>query len=104
MTDSKPQDVRFYSGIAPTRIENHKNQGTEQLVNKINEEIKCKQAYVRVEFLKNTLERHNNELTQPEKNALNAELSDAQRELALLKQQLCAKYGQAKVSLMAGWQ
>ena len=62
---------------------------------KINDEIQFKQAYVKVDFLKNTLEKHGKELTPVQKNVLMAELQEAQRELANLQQQLNAKYGVA---------
>lgn len=97
MLNSVSKDVRFYPGISPTIIENHTNSEAEQFRNKINDEIKFKQAYVRMEFLKNTLEKYNGNFTQPQKNVLNAELNDAQRELALLQQQLNAKYWEQKV-------
>ena len=90
MVNSVPQNIGVYPGaypsIRPTMIENHTNSEAEQFRNKVNGEIKIKQAYVRMEFLKNTLEHYNNELTIPQKNVLNAELADAQRELALLQQ------------------
>lgn len=97
MINQVPQNISVYSsayrGIYPTMIENHTNSEAEQFRNKLNDEIKVKQAYVRMEFLKNTLEKHGSELTKPQKNVLNAELTDAQRDIVLLQQQLNTKYG-----------
>lgn len=52
-------------------------------VQKVNEEIKIKQAYVKVEFLENTLK--NKELSKPERFTLEYMLQDAKREFAQLK-------------------
>lgn len=69
----------------------HLNPQSKAIAEKLNDEISCKQAYVKVEFLQNTLNRHK-ELTVPEKAALEYMLIDAQRELAQLQQKLNAKY------------
>ncbi len=87
------QNAGFYPGCTPVMIENHSNPEAETFREKVLDEIKTKQAYVKVEFLQNTLEKYKNELTKPQQNVLNAELDNAQRELALLRQQLNAKYG-----------
>ena len=91
MINPVPQNMGVYPGatqsIYPVMIENHTNPEAEQFRQKINGEIRIKQAYVRLEFLQNTLSYYANTLTQPQKNVLNAEIQNAQRELALLKQQ-----------------
>lgn len=61
------------------------------IVAKLNDEISYKQAYVKVEFLQNTLDRHK-DLNPAERNAIEIMLRDAQRDLAILKQQLDMKY------------
>lgn len=73
----------IYPG-GPVMIENHSNPKVDATVKKLNEEIAIKQAYIKVEFIKNTLD-NNKDLTNPEKYALGYMLDDAQRELALLK-------------------
>ncbi len=101
MINPVPQNIGVYPGanpsIYPVMYENHTNPEAEKFREKTLDEIKFKQAYVKVEFLQNTLEKYKNELTKPQQNVLNAELANAQRELALLKQQLNAKYGAQKV-------
>lgn len=92
MVSQIPQNVGFYPGCQPTMIENHTNPEAEQFRAKINDEIKFKQAYVRMEFLQNTLNKCSNELTQVQKNVLIAELTDAQRTFATIQQQLNSKY------------
>ena len=87
------QNAGFYPGCSPVMIENHTNPEAEAFRQKLYDEIRTKQAYVKVEFLQNTLEKYKNELTMPQQNVLNAELQNAQRDFALLKQQLNAKYG-----------
>ncbi len=61
------------------------------IVAKLKDEIAYKQAYVKVEFLQNTLEKHK-DMNLAERNAVEGMLRDAQREIAQLKQQLDAKY------------
>lgn len=101
MINPVPQNIGVYPGanpsIYPVMYENHTNPEAEKFREKTLDEIKTKQAYVKVEFLQNTIEKYKNELTKPQQNVLNAELANAQRELALLKQQLNAKYGAQKV-------
>ena len=91
MINPVPQSIGVYPGanpsIYPMMYENHTNPEAEQFRQKINGEIRIKQAYVRLEFLQNTLSRYANSLTQPQKNVLNAEIQNAQREFDLLKQQ-----------------
>lgn len=87
------QNAGFYPGCAPVMLENHTNPEAEAFRQKMLDEIATKQAYVKVEFIQNTLTKYQNELTKPQQNVLNAELLNAQRELASLQQQLNAKYG-----------
>ena len=92
MISPVPQNVGFYPGFIPAMVENHSNPEAEQFRTKVNNEIKLQQAEIRVQFLQNTLEasdKHmpNKEMTQVQRNVIVAELQDAQRELALLKQQ-----------------
>lgn len=87
------QNAGLYPGCSPVMVENHTNPEAEAFRQKTLDEIAIKQAYVKVEFLQNTLEKYKNELTKPQQNVLNAELDNAQREFALLRQQLNAKYG-----------
>lgn len=61
------------------------------IVEKINDEISYKQAYVKVEFLQNTLDRHK-DLTSSERVALEGMLRNSQREMSQLQQKLNAKY------------
>ena len=97
MVNQVPQNIGAYSGIYPTMIENHTNPEAEQFRQKLNDEIQTKQANVRIEFLQNTLEKYKNTLTKPEQNVLICELSSAQREFALLQQQLNSKYGKQTI-------
>lgn len=60
-------------------------------VNGINDEIKFKQANVKIEFLQHLVNEHK-ELPAPEREAAENMLRDAQRELAQLKCQLDNKY------------
>ncbi len=73
-------------------VENHSNPEAEKFRAEIGDEIKFKQASIKVEFLQHLLDTHK-EFTQVQKNVLSAELQDAQRDLALLQQQLNNKYG-----------
>lgn len=84
--------VNYPGCYRPVFIENHSNPQAKAIAEKINDEIKVKQSYVKVEFLQNTLERHK-ELTKPERNVLEGMLADAQRELLQLQCQLNNKYG-----------
>ena len=95
MINPVPQNIGYYPAypMVPTPQVSAEAQ---QFRQKTNDEISVKQAYVRVEFLQNTLEKYNNELTQEQKNVLTADLLDAQRTFAMLKQQLNAKYGAQK--------
>lgn len=102
MINSVPQNYGVFPGvypgpnpnsIYPVMYENHSNPEAEQFRTKINDEIKFKQAYVRVEFLQHALSKYDKELTQIQKNVLTGELQDAQRTMALLQQQLNSKYG-----------
>jgi len=102
MINSVPQNYGVYPGvytvpnnnsIYPVMYENHTNPEAEQFRRKINDEIQFKQAYIKVEFLQHTLSKYDKELTQVQKNVLNGELQNAQREFAILQQQLNSKYG-----------
>lgn len=96
MINPMPQNIGFYPGYGPMMIENHTNPEAEQFRQKMNDEIQFKQAYVRLEFLQNTLSKYANELTQVQKNVLNAEIQNAQRDLSVLQYNLNAKYGVAQ--------
>ncbi len=74
----------------PVFIENHTNPQVKIFTEKVKDEISCKQAHVKVEFLQNTL--NNKDLTNPERYTLEYMLRDAQRELAQILQNLNAKY------------
>ena len=101
MFNSIPQNVGAYPGVYqgpnpntlyPVMYENHTNPEAEQFRAKVNSEIQLQQAKLRVEFLQNTLkdaDNHvpNKEMTQVQRNVVFAELQDAQRNFALLKQQ-----------------
>lgn len=96
MINSVPQNYGVYPGaypgIYPTMYENHTNPEAEQFRAKVNSEIKLQQAGLKVQFLQHTLndsDNHvpNKEMTQVQRNVVVAELQNAQRELALLKQQ-----------------
>lgn len=102
MINPVPQSYGVYPGVYPgpnpnsmypVMYENHTNPEAEQFRKKTLDEIQFKQAYVKVEFLQNTLNKYDKELTQVQKNVLNGELQNAQREFALLQQQLNSKYG-----------
>jgi len=92
MVNQVPQNIGYYQAYPMAPIPQVSAEA-QQLRQKANDEISVKQAYVRVEFLQNTLEKYSNELTQEQKNVLTADLQDAQRTYAALKQQLNNKYG-----------
>ena len=92
MINPVPQNIGYYPAY-PMAPAPQVSAEAQQFRQKTNDEISVKQAYVRVEFLQNTLEKYNNELTQEQKNVLTADLQDAQRTFAMLKQQLDSKYG-----------
>lgn len=75
----------------PVFVENHSNPQAKAIAEKIKDEIACKQAHVKVEFLQNTLER-NKDLTNSERYTLEYMLKDALRELAQVLRNLNAKY------------
>lgn len=75
----------------PVFIENHSNPQADAIAAKIKDEISVKQAYVKVEFLQNTLKKHK-DLTNPERYTLEYMLRDAQRELAQIQQNMMVKY------------
>lgn len=87
-----PQSVDCYP-IYRTYSASQVNSETDKFMQKIDDEIRVKQAYVRAEFLRNTLEKCSNELTKSQKDALTTELQNVQRESAMLIQQLNVKYG-----------
>lgn len=93
MINSIPQNIGYYPAYGPMMVENHTNPEAEQFRQKMNDEILCKQAYVRLEFLQNTLSKYAGELTQVQKNVLNAEIQSAQRNFAVIQYNLNAKYG-----------
>lgn len=93
MINPVPQKANYYPVYGPAMVENHTNPEAEAFRQKLKDEINVKQAYVRVEFIQNTLEHYKNSLTQPQMNVLLAELADAQRDFSMLTQQLNAKYG-----------
>lgn len=76
--------IGYYGCYAPRFIENHSIPPEAAAIRKkVNEEIQIKQAYVKVEFLENTLANQN--LTRPERNALECDLNNARREFERLK-------------------
>ena len=83
--------VSYPGCYATANVGGVQNQPANPIVAKLKDEIAYKQAYIKVEFLQNTLERHK-ELSPSERNAVEGMLRDAQREMASLKQQLDAKY------------
>lgn len=96
MINPVPQNIGVYPGanpsIYPVMYENHTNPEAEQFRSKLYQEIKLNQAEVKVQFLQNTLNasdthQPNKEMTKVQRNVAEAELQNAQRELALLKQQ-----------------
>ena len=81
-----------YPSLYPTMIENHTNPEAEQFRQKVYQELQLQQAELKVQFLQNTLNASDNrqpnkEMTKVQRNVVVAELQNAQRELALLKQQ-----------------
>ena len=96
MINPVPQNMGVYPGatqsIYPVMIENHTNPEAEKFREKLYQEIKLNQAEIKVQFLQNTLNasdthQPNKEMTKVQRNVAEAELQNAQRELALLKQQ-----------------
>lgn len=77
---------------SPVFVEDHSNPQAKAIEEKFKDEIACKQAHVKVQFIQDTLERHKNSLTNPERYTLEYMLKDAQRELAQVLQYMNAKY------------
>lgn len=75
--------VNYPLYYTPIFVEDHSNPEVKAIVKKINEELKIKQAYVKVEFIENTLKNPN--LTKPQRFTLEYMLKDAQREFTMLK-------------------
>lgn len=96
MMNSVPQNAGIYSGVYtngyPMMVENHTNPETEQFRAKLYSEIQLQQTELKVQFLQNTLNASDNhqpnkEMTMAQRYVVVSELQNAQRELALLKQQ-----------------
>ena len=83
--------VSYPGCYATANVGGVQNKTANPNVEKWKEEIAYNTAYIKVEFLQNTLERHK-DLSPSERNAIEGMLRDAQREMASLKQQLDAKY------------
>lgn len=80
-----------YPGCYASAVKQPLNQQANVLVKGLNDEILHKQACVKADFLKHTLDT-NKTFTKSERAAVEDMLRDAQRELAQLEQKLNAKY------------
>ena len=80
------QSVNYPGCYAPRMLENHSNPQVDSIIKKAEAEMAVKQAYDKVEYLKNTLERDKG-LSQAERNAFEVMLKSAQVDFANIKNQ-----------------